>query len=157
MTESIRDVMTGDVESVQPDTMIKEAAQLMKSMDFGSVPVCEERRVVGVITDRDITVRAVAEGKDPASTPVSDVMSKDVVSIREDADLKEAERLMQEKQLRRLPVLNAQGDLVGYLPIGKVARKESPEQAGKVLQSVSEPRKQTGKRRGKAGEAGRTG
>jgi CBS domain-containing protein len=139
MNETIRDVMTRNVETAQPDTTIKDAAQMMKAKDFGSLPVCEGRKVVGVITDRDITIRGVAEARDLGSTRVGELMSKEVVSVREDSDLKEAERLMHDRQLRRLPVLDAEGNLVGYLALAKVARTESPEQAGKVIKGVSQP------------------
>src|SRR5947207_2771425 len=133
MTQTIRDVMTRDVETATPDTTIKDAAELLRSKDIGSLPVCDGRKVVGVITDRDIATRAVAQGCDPGSTRVSEVMTKEVVSVRESSDLSEAERLMHDRQLRRLPVLNDQGELVGYLAMAKIARTESPEQAGKVI------------------------
>ncbi|HVE42299.1 MAG TPA: CBS domain-containing protein [Planctomycetota bacterium] len=141
MTQAIRDIMSRDIECASPESTVKDAASALKAHDIGSMPVCEGKRVVGIITDRDITIRAVAEGRDPGSTKVRDVMSKDIVSIREDADLKEAERLMRERQLRRLPVLNGEGNLVGYLAIARIARTESPEEAGKVLQGVSQPSK----------------
>jgi len=137
----IRDLMSKDVQCASPETTLKDAASTMKTRDFGSMPVCEGRRVVGVITDRDIAIRGVAEGRDPGSTRVREVMSKDIVSVREDADLEEAERLMHDRQLRRLPVLNGQDELVGYLAMAKIARTESPEEAGKVLQGVSQPTK----------------
>jgi len=141
MTQAIRDIMTRDVLSVQPDTTLRDAAQLLKTKDIGSVPVVQGRKIAGILTDRDIAIRAVAEGRDPGSTRVSDVMSKDVVTVREDADLQEAERLMHDHQLRRLPVTNAQSELVGYLAMAKVARTESPEQTGRVLQGVSQASK----------------
>lgn len=136
--ETIRNVMTRDVETAAPETTMKDAAQMMRSSDIGSLPVCEGRRVVGMITDRDIAVRGVADGRDPASTPVRDIMSSSVVSVREDSDLGEAERLMHDRQLRRLPVVDERGDLVGYLAMARVARTESPEQAGKLLQGISQ-------------------
>lgn len=141
MAQAVRDIMTRDVLSVEPDTTLKDAAQLLKNEDIGSVPVVEGRKIAGILTDRDIAIRAVAEGRDAGSTRVSEVMSKDVVTVREDADLQEAERLMHDHQLRRLPVMNAQSELVGYLAMAKVARTESPEQAGKVLQGVSQASK----------------
>ena len=141
MNESIRDIMTRDVETATFDMTIKDAARIMKDKDIGSLPVCEGRKVKGVVTDRDITIRAVAEGRDPASTRVVDVMTQEIVSVREDADLKEAEELMHDRQLRRLPVVNDQGELVGYLAMAKIARTESPEQAGKVIKGVSQPSK----------------
>src|SRR5688572_19339315 len=139
--EAIKDIMTRDVECASPDMTIKDAAEIMKSKDIGSLPVCEGRKLVGIVTDRDITIRAVAAGRDPASTKAGEVMSGQVVTVREDADLKEAERLMHDQQLRRLPVVNARGELTGYLALAKIARKESPEQAGKVIKGVSQPSK----------------
>jgi CBS domain-containing protein len=141
MSQTIRDIMTRTVETVSPETTIKDAATLMKGKDFGSLPVVEGKKVVGVLTDRDITVRVVAEGRDPASTRLGEVMSKDIVSIRDDSNLQEAERLMHDRQLRRLPVVDAKGELVGYLSLAKVARTESPESAGRVIKGVSEAAK----------------
>jgi len=141
MNQTIRDLMTRDVITVQPDTTLKDAAQLMKARDFGSLPVTEGRKAIGLITDRDIAIRAVAEGRDPGSTRVADVMSKDVVTVRDTADFDEAKRIMHDRQLRRLPVVNDQGELVGYLAMAKIARNETPEEAGKVLQGVSHPSK----------------
>ncbi len=138
MRRSIRDIMSKDVQTASLDTTVKDAAQVMKDKDIGSLPVCEGRKVVGMITDRDITIRAVAEGRDAEATRVADVMSREVASVREDADLKEAEKVMHDRQLRRLPVLNAQDELVGYLALAKVARTESPEATGKVVQGVSQ-------------------
>jgi CBS domain-containing protein len=141
MTQTIRDIMTKEVETVSPETTIKDGATLMKSRDIGSLPVVEGRKVSGVITDRDITIRVVAEGRDPGSTKVGEIMSREVVSVREDSDLKEAERLMHDRQLRRLPVVNAAGELVGYLAMAKVARTGSVQEAGQVLKGVSQPEK----------------
>ena len=141
MAQSVRDIMSKDVQSVSENTTLKDSAQLLKTRDIGSVPVVEGRKIVGILTDRDIAIRGVAEGRDPGSTRVADVMSKDVVTVREDADLQEAEQLMHDHQLRRLPVVNGQGEIVGYLAMAKVARNESPEQAGKVLQGVSQTSK----------------
>lgn len=139
MTQNVRDVMTREVETARPDMSVKEAAGILKAKDIGSLPVVDGKRVIGVITDRDITIRVVAEGRDPATTQIEEVVSKEVVSVREDARLEDAERVMHDKQLRRLPVVNENGELVGYLPLAKVARAESPERAGKVIQGVSQP------------------
>jgi CBS domain-containing protein len=139
MTQNVRDVMTREVETARPDMSVKEAAGILKAKDIGSLPVVDGKRVIGVITDRDITIRAVAEGRDPATTKVEEVVSKEVVSVREDARLEDAERVMHDKQLRRLPVVNENGELVGYLPLAKVARAESLERAGKVIKGVSQP------------------
>src|SRR5688572_4360546 len=123
--EAIKDIMTRDVECATPDMTIKDAAETMKFKDIGSLPVCDGRKLVGIVTDRDITIRAVAAGRDPGSTKVGEVMTGRVITVREDADLKEAERLMHDHQLRRLPVVDAGGELVGYLALAKVARQES--------------------------------
>lgn len=133
--------MTRDVECASPDMNVLDAAKLMKSRDIGSFPICEGKKVVGMLTDRDIIVRGVAEGRDPAQTRVADLMSRDVVSVREDSRLGEAERLMHDQQLRRLPVVDAAGELVGYLSLAKVARTEKPAQAGRVIRGVSNPSK----------------
>ena len=138
---AIKDIMTRDVEFATPDMTTREAALIMKSHDIGSLPVCEGRRVVGIVTDRDVTVRAVAEGRDPSSTKVKEIMSGEPVTVSEDADLKEAEKLMHDRQLRRLPVVDARGELVGYLAMARIAREESPERAGKVIQGVSQSSK----------------
>jgi CBS domain-containing protein len=138
MPQTIHDIMTRDVKTVNPESTIRDAAQLMNSKDFGSMPVCKGRKVVGVITDRDITIRAVAQGRDPGSTRVSEVMTEDVVSVRETSNLTEAEQLMHDRQIRRLPVLSDQGDLVGYLALAKVARTASPEQTGEVIKGISQ-------------------
>ena len=154
MKETIRDIMTRDVEKAAPETSLRDAAQLMRSRDIGSLPVCEGRRVIGVVTDRDIAVRGVAEGRDPGSTPVREVMSTAVVSVREDADLADAERLMHDRQLRRLPVVDDHGELVGYLAMARLARSENAKTAGKVLRGVSQaatPQPMKGRKRGKTG------
>ena len=138
MSKNVREVMSRNVESARPDMSVKEVAQIMKDRNIGSLPVADQRRVAGLITDRDITIRIVAEGRDPSSTRVADVMSRDVVSVKEDDPLENAERLMHDRQLRRLPVVNEQGELTGYLAMARIAREESPEQAGKVLKGVSQ-------------------
>src|SRR5690242_2022236 len=96
----IRDIMTRDVECVGPDDTLQEAALKMKELDVGPMPVCDHDRIAGMLTDRDITIRAVAEGRDPRSTRVRDVMTRDVVACCEDDAVEEAARLMQERQIR---------------------------------------------------------
>ncbi len=137
----IREIMTQDVECASPDTSVREAAERMRSRDIGSLPVCEGKRVVGIITDRDITIRSTASGSDPSSTKVGAVMTREIVSVKPDDTLKDAERIMHDRQLRRLPVVDENGELVGYLAMAKIARKESPAKAGRVLQGVSQPTK----------------
>src|SRR3712207_4768535 len=98
----LRNVMTRDVEVVRPDASVQDAAAKMKRLDVGPLPVCDGKRVLGMVTDRDITIRAVAEGRDPKSTKVQEVMTDEVIYCYEDQDAEDAARLMAEKQVRRL-------------------------------------------------------
>src|SRR5438045_4155431 len=109
----VKEVMTQGAECIAPSSSLQDAAQKMKNMNIGPLPVCDNDRLVGFITDRDITVRAVAEGRDPKTTKVKDVLSPSVVYCFEDQDVQEAAHLMEEKQIRRLAVLNRNKRLVG--------------------------------------------
>lgn len=156
MNEKIRDLMTRDVECAKPDMTVREAAERMKTKDFGSLPVCDGKKILGVITDRDITIRVTAEGRDPGSTRVADVMTKEVHTVKEDMELQEAERIMHDQQIRRLPVVDQNEELVGYLAMAKIARAEKDNQAGRVLKGVSQsskpkPMETGGKRSRKTG------
>ncbi len=136
----LKDVMTKGVEVIHPGAMLQEAAQHMRRLDVGPLPVCDGERLVGMLTDRDITVRAVAEGRDPRTTKVQDVMTCEVVYVFEDQDVAEAARLMEEHQIRRVVVLNRDKQLVGIVSWGDVAVYTGNErQAGKTLERVSEP------------------
>jgi len=137
MKDILKDIMTQEVECATPDMSVQEAAEIMKNKDIGSLPVCEGRKVTGIVTDRDITIRGVAEKRDLATTKVSELMSRDVVSVREDAGLKDAERVMSDRQLRRLPVVDAKGEITGYLTLAKVARQDSAARVGDVIKGVS--------------------
>ena len=136
----VRDVMTRGVETVAPDATLEEAAALMKDLDVGSLPVVEGERLLGVVTDRDITVRATAAGDHPRVATVMEVMTPVVVTCTEDQDVREAGRLMQEQQIRRLPVIDEMGRLVGMVSLGDLAVRTGDEQlAGEVVEQVSEP------------------
>jgi CBS domain-containing protein len=136
----IKDVMTRDVEVARPSETLQNAAQRMKDLDVGSLPVCDGQRVVGMITDRDMTVVATAEGTDPAKTVVGDVMTPEPVFCFEDQPVEAAAALMEERQLRRLIVLNRDKQLVGIFSIGDLAEKADDQiLSGQVLQKVSEP------------------
>src|SRR3712207_146292 len=102
----VREVMTRDVEVVHPDATLQEAARKMDALDVGPLPVCDGDRLVGMITDRDIVVRATAAGRDPKTTHVRDAMTRDVVYCFEDQDVREAARVMEEQQIRRVVVLD---------------------------------------------------
>ena len=149
MIESVRDVMTRNVETAAPDTTVENVALRMKARNIGSIPVCDQGRVVGIVTDRDIVIRAIASGLDPEGTPVSEIMSRDVVTVRDISYLGEAEWIMRERQLRRLPVVDEKGALVGYLALARVARTEEFEEAGRLLRGIS--RDTAGKKRTKTG------
>jgi CBS domain-containing protein len=136
----VKYVMTHDVQVISPGDTLEQAARLMQELDVGPLPVCEGRRVVGMLTDRDITVRATAAGCDPKSTLAGDTMSLEVIGCYEDQDLGEAARLMTEKQVRRLLVLSRSGDLVGIVSLGDLATEAGdPGKPGEVLKQVSQP------------------
>jgi CBS domain-containing protein len=136
----LKDIMTRDPGVVSPGDTLEQAARIMEVLDVGPIPVCEGKRVVGMLTDRDITVRATAAGCDPKTTLVSDAMSQEVVSCYEDQDVLEAAKLMKERQIRRLLVLNRANDLVGIVSLGDLATEAGDQgQPGDVLKKVSEP------------------
>jgi CBS domain-containing protein len=138
----VKDVMTKGVEVVRPDATLEEAAKKMKSLDIGPLPVCDGEKLVGMLTDRDITVRATAEGRDPKQTQVKEVMSKELIYCVEDENVEEAAKLMQSKQIRRVPILNRDRQLVGMLSLGDLAqRTQDSRLAGKTLEEVSTPGK----------------
>jgi CBS domain-containing protein len=134
------DVMTREPATLAPQATLGEAATLMKQEDCGSIPIVEDGRLVGIVTDRDIVIRAVAAGKDPRTAAVSEVMSADPVHIAPDTDVEEASKIMADRQIRRLPVVE-DGKLVGILVIGQVARREPDEErTGETLKEISQPR-----------------
>jgi CBS domain-containing protein len=136
----VNEIITHDPEVIRPETALIEAAQKMKSMDIGILPVCDGDRLVGVITDRDIAVRGVAQGYDPKTARVQEVMTPEVIYCFDDEDVKEAAKKMEEKQVRRLPVLNREKRLVGIVSLGDLAVRTGKEKlAGEVLERVSEP------------------
>ena len=136
----VNEIITHDPEVIRPETALIEAAQKMKSMDIGMLPVCDGDRLVGVITDRDITVRGVAQGCDPKIARVQEVMTPEVIYCFDDEDVKDVAKKMEEKQVRRLPVLNREKRLVGIVSLGDLAVRTGKEKlAGEVLERVSEP------------------
>jgi CBS domain-containing protein len=136
----VNEIITHDPEVIRPETALIEAAQKMKSMDIGMLPVCDGDRLVGVITDRDIAVRGVAQGYDPKTARVQEVMTPEVIYCFDDEDVKDVAKKMEEKQVRRLPVLNREKRLVGIVSLGDLAVRTGKEKlAGEVLERVSEP------------------
>jgi CBS domain-containing protein len=134
----VREVMTPNVKVASPKDTLQHAAQMMIDIDCGALPVGEDDRLVGILTDRDITIRAVAQGKSPAECRVSEVMSPEIKYIYEDETIEDASRNMSELQVRRLPVMNRKKRLVGIISLGDLALN-AKDNAGKALKEVSEP------------------
>jgi CBS domain-containing protein len=136
----LKEIMTREVNVIPPEATLKKAAEKMKNLDVGPLPVCDGEWLVGMLTDRDIIIRAVAAGRDPSTTKVRDVMTPEVVYCFEDQNVEEAAQLMEENQIRRLPVLNRNKWLVGIVSLGDLAVDTGDRQlVGKVLEQVSEP------------------
>jgi CBS domain-containing protein len=137
MGESIRDIMTPNPRSVESGGSVVDAARLMRDEDVGIVPVVEGDRLVGTVTDRDIAIRVVAEGRDPESTTAGEVASRELVTIDPQQDLDEALRLMARHQVRRLPVVEEDGKLVGVVAQADIAKHASDEQTGDLVEDIS--------------------
>jgi len=137
----IHDVMTPGVECARPDESIAQAADRMRSLNVGSLPVCGENdKLAGIVTDRDITIRATASARDPCITTVGEVMTPDIVTCFEDADVQVAVDMMEKKQIRRLAVLNKNKRLVGIVSLGDLAVRTPDERlSGEALERVSQP------------------
>jgi CBS domain-containing protein len=137
-----KDIMTCDCSCCFPASTIKDAAELMMKGDFGCVPIVESagrKKLSGVLTDRDITSRVVAKAKDPSTTHVRDIMSRKVVSAKPDTSLTECCRLMAENRVRRLPIVDDEGILMGMVAQADVALHASATQVTKLLQAISAP------------------
>jgi CBS domain-containing protein len=136
--QQIKDVMSRDVKLVTPGTTIREAAQQMRDGDFGMLPVAENDRMIGAVSDRDIAVRAVADDKGPDTT-VREIMSSGICWAYEDESVDEAARIMSERQIRRLPVVNRDKRLVGIVALGDFAvQKSDIKQAAEALSGISQ-------------------
>ena len=136
-SRSVRELMTSNPSTIDAKQSVAEAAKLMRDENAGIAPVVEGERLVGVLTDRDIAVKVVAEGRDPQSTNVREIASTDVVAIDPQQDLDEALRLMAQNQVRRLPVVEEDGRLVGIVAQADVAEHASDEQTGEVVEEIS--------------------
>jgi len=135
----VHDIMTSNVRCIGPDTSLREAAKLMGELDLGALPICDNDRLAGMLTDRDIALKGVAHGCDPEKTTARDAMSEGIVFIYEDQDVGEAARLFETKQIRRLPVLNREKRLVGIISLGDLAVNASEGLGGEALKEVSQP------------------
>ena len=139
----VRDIMTKDVTTHPPSSTIANIAQAMRRLDVGSIPLVENDRLVGVITDRDIAIRVVADGLDPHLETAERHMTREPVTASPDMSGEEAAQIMARQQIRRLPVVE-KGMLVGYLAIGDLASQNKDRQVGETLEEISEPSKQGG-------------
>jgi CBS domain-containing protein len=138
----LREVMTRNIQEIPPEATLQDAAERMKSLDVGALPVCANDKLIGMLTDRDIAIRAVAAGRDPKSTRVSDAMTPDVCYCFDDDDIEEAAKLMEDRQIRRLVVMDHNKQAVGIVSLGDLATRTHDDQlTGEVLECVSEPSK----------------
>jgi len=137
----VKEFMTRGVECIRPGASLQEAARKMRDLDVGLLPVCgDNNRLAGMLSDRDITIRAVADGQDPNKARVQDFMTPNLIYVFEDQDVSEAARLMKENQVRRLVVLSRDKRLVGIVSLGDLAVETGDEElAGTTLEAVSEP------------------
>jgi CBS domain-containing protein len=138
MAKSVRDAMTEDPRSIAASASVVEAARLMRDGHIGSLPITDNEQLVGMITDRDIATRVVAEAADPQTTSVEDVYSRDLISVGPDEDLEEALQLMARHQVRRLPVVE-NGRLVGIVAQADIALSENEKKTGELVEAISEP------------------
>jgi CBS domain-containing protein len=134
----VKDIMSREVTVASPNDTLQEAAHTMGRLDVGSLPVSENDRLIGMVTDRDIAVRGVGEGSSP-SAPVAQVMSREVKYAFDDEDVDAVAENMADLQVRRLPVVNRDKRLVGIVSIGDVARAAKPKEVGETLRDVSQP------------------
>jgi CBS domain-containing protein len=136
----LKDIMTPEVERIHKDESLQTAAQRMKALNVGMIPIYDGDRLVGMLTDRDITVRATAAGCNPATTPVGQVMTPEVVYCFENQHVEEAATVMEDKQIRRLIVLNRDKRLVGVVSLGDLATRTGARRAvGEALEEISQP------------------
>ncbi|QDU81192.1 Hypoxic response protein 1 [Polystyrenella longa] len=137
----IQKIMTTNVECISPDASVAEVAKRMKTHDIGSVPVCEnEEKLIGMVTDRDIVVRCIAEGRDLNSTTARDIMTTDIIYCCEDQDVTEMAEVMEERKIRRVVVLNEDKKLVGIVSLGDMAVKtQNDSLCNEALEAVSAP------------------
>ena len=135
----LRDIITDSVDTLTPTTTLEDAAKMMRERDLGWMPVEEADKVIGIVTDRDIVIRAIASSLDPKTTAVGQVMTKNVLSCNIDDDVDDACELMEREQVRRLVVLDDDGALAGVVSLADLAHRSDEDHSAEVLQRVSEP------------------
>lgn len=139
MGQQIRDVMTRDVTTVAPDARLSDVARIMRDEDIGSVPVARGDELLGMITDRDIVIRAVADGDGVEQRTAGDVMSSGMKCCRQDQDIEDVLKEMGDQQIRRMPVVDDSRRLVGIVSLGDLSGEAKPKQVGKSLEDISQP------------------
>jgi CBS domain-containing protein len=139
MGTKVRDVMTARPRGVTPETPLSQVAELMEAEDIGSVPVLDGEQLSGVVTDRDIVIRAIAKGKDPRGMPAREIASRDIVTVGPDNDLSDAVQLMADHQVRRLPVVDDENRLVGVVSQADVALEAKEKAVGELVEEISKP------------------
>ena len=138
-SQKIRDIMTANPRTVSEKDTVLQVARIMRDSDTGVVPVVDGKKIIGLVTDRDIVVRAIADGKDLDSVSVTDVMTKSVRSVKEDSTVDEVLNLMGSAEIRRVPVVNGNNEIVGIVSIGDLSTKTSKDnKVGKTVESISE-------------------
>ena len=154
----VEEIMTPNPKTATLETTLEEVASMMRDENVGAIPVLDEDEVAGIITDRDIVVRCIAEGKEPGDTTVEDILTEELKTVSPEYDVQDAARIMAEVQVRRLPVVDEDGRLVGMVSIGDIAVKHGDEEvAGETLEDISEGVKRGGSRRGPQREQGGRG
>lgn len=134
----VKEVMHRGVEWVAPETPVPEVAKKMRDLDVGAIPVCDKNRLIGMVTDRDITCRAVANGRDVSSLTAREVMTEGIVYCRDTEDLEDAIHVMENKQIRRMPAIDENHKMVGMLSLGDVSHAASQQLSGEILRAVSD-------------------
>lgn len=135
----VREIMTRDVEGVRPEATLDAVAKKMKDLDVGAVPVMEDGKAKGIITDRDIVLRGIAEGRNPVETKAEDIMSSSLIYCEENVDIKEAAGKMEDHMIRRLMVVDNDNKVIGVLSLGDLAEAAKKSLAGEVIKEISTP------------------
>jgi len=136
--QHIRDVMTPNPQCVTETDSLRDVARIMKDQDTGVVPVVDGKKIIGLVTDRDIVVRCIAEGKNPLEAKVNDVMTKSVRKVKEDATVNDVIGLMSSSEIRRVPVVNHNDELVGIVSMGDIAVEANNGKVGQAMESISQ-------------------
>ena len=137
MMRNCQDVMTKNPTTCGEMAPVVEAAKLMEQEGVGSIPVCEDGRLVGIVTDRDIAMRVVAEGRDPQQTKIQDVMTRDPQTVSAEEPISRALEVMESRQVRRIPVIDGGGKLVGIIAQADIARLGNDDRTGEVVEAIS--------------------